>query len=81
MIGHLLGAGAAAELVATLKSLETGKIHPTINLDDPDPKCDLNYAANHVVERPIKVAISNSFGFGGHNTTLVAAQYEENGTG
>jgi 3-oxoacyl-[acyl-carrier-protein] synthase II len=81
MIGHLLGAGAAAELVASLKSLETGKIHPTINLDDPDPKCDLNYAANQLVERPIKIAISNSFGFGGHNTTLVAARFEENGTG
>ncbi|GAB4317459.1 MAG: beta-ketoacyl-ACP synthase II [Candidatus Zixiibacteriota bacterium] len=76
MIGHLLGAAAAVELIATIQSLLTGKIHPTINLDDQDPKCDLNYAANTVVERPIRYAISNSFGFGGHNSTLVAARYE-----
>lgn len=76
MIGHLLGAAAAVELIATIQSLRTGKIHPTINLDDQDPKCDLNYAANAVVDRPIHYAISNSFGFGGHNSTLVAARFE-----
>lgn len=79
MIGHLLGAAAAVEIIASLKSLETGIIHPTINLDDPDPKCDLNYTPNQKVERPIRIAISNSFGFGGHNSTLVAAKFEENG--
>lgn len=81
MIGHLLGAGAAAELVTCIKSLESGKIHPTINLDNPDPKCDLDYTPKQGIERPIKIAISNSFGFGGHNTTLIAARFEEDGTG
>ncbi len=79
MIGHLLGAAAAVEIIATIQSLQTGKIHPTINLDDQDPKCDLNYAANAIVKRPIQIAISNSFGFGGHNSTLVATRFEENG--
>jgi 3-oxoacyl-[acyl-carrier-protein] synthase II len=78
MIGHLLGAAAAVELVATVKQLETGTIHPTINLDEQDPKCDLNYTPNKPVERKIRIAISNSFGFGGHNGTLVASRFEEN---
>lgn len=79
MIGHLLGAAAAVEIIATLRTMQSGKIHPTINLDNPDPKCDLDYAANKVVERSVRHAISNSFGFGGHNSTLVVARFEENG--
>lgn len=79
MIGHLLGAAAAVEFITCLKSLETGIIHPTINLDDPDPKCDLNYTPNQKIEHPITIAISNSFGFGGHNATLVATKFKENG--
>jgi len=79
MVGHLLGAAGGVELIACVKSLGTGKIHPTINLETPDPKCDLNYAPNRLVERPIRVAMSNSFGFGGHNATLVAARFEDNG--
>ena len=79
MIGHLLGAAAAVEIIACIKSLETGMIHPTINLDVPDPKCDLNYTPNQAVRHPIGIAISNSFGFGGHNSTLVAARFEEKG--
>jgi 3-oxoacyl-[acyl-carrier-protein] synthase II len=79
MVGHLLGAAGGVEMIACVKSLQTGKIHPTINLETPDPKCDLNYAPNRLVERPIRVAISNSFGFGGHNATVVAARFEENG--
>ncbi|MEW5875775.1 MAG: beta-ketoacyl-ACP synthase II [Candidatus Zixiibacteriota bacterium] len=78
MIGHLLGAAAAAELVATVKQLQTGTIHPTINLEEQDPKCDLNYTPNKAVQHPVRIAISNSFGFGGHNSTLVAARFEEN---
>lgn len=78
MIGHLLGAAAAAELVATIKQLQTGIIHPTINLDDQDPKCDLEYTPNKPAQRSIRIAISNSFGFGGHNSTLVASRFEEN---
>jgi 3-oxoacyl-[acyl-carrier-protein] synthase II len=79
MVGHLLGAAGAAELIACIKSIETGKIHPTINLDNPDPKCDLDYAAKHVAERAVRVAISNSFGFGGHNITLVVGAYAPDG--
>jgi 3-oxoacyl-[acyl-carrier-protein] synthase II len=79
MVGHLLGAAGGAELIACIKSIETGRIHPTINLDNPDPQCDLDYAAKRVVERQVQVAISNSFGFGGHNITLVVGAYSENG--
>ena len=79
MIGHLLGAAAAVEIIACIMSIKTGKIHPTINLDDPDPECNLNYAANQMVERKVDIAISNSFGFGGHNSSLIAARFEENG--
>ncbi|HWO56372.1 MAG TPA: beta-ketoacyl-ACP synthase II [bacterium] len=79
MIGHLLGAAGGVELIACVKSIETGTIHPTINLETPDPKCDLNYAPLKPVQRPVKVAISNSFGFGGHNVTLVVGAYRHNG--
>ncbi|MBI3873397.1 MAG: beta-ketoacyl-ACP synthase II [candidate division Zixibacteria bacterium] len=79
MIGHLLGAAGGVELIACVKSIRSGKIHPTTNLDKPDPKCDLNYAANHVVERPVRVALSNSFGFGGHNVCLAVGAFTDNG--
>jgi 3-oxoacyl-[acyl-carrier-protein] synthase II len=79
MIGHLLGAAGGVELIACVKSIETGTIHPTINLETPDPKCDLNYAPLKPVQRPVRVAISNSFGFGGHNVTLVVGAYGHNG--
>lgn len=81
MIGHLLGAAGGVELIACIKTMQTGKIHPTINLETPDPKCDLNYTPNKAAERPVRIAISNSFGFGGHNATVVAARFEENGIG
>lgn len=71
MTGHLLGAAGAIEAVACVKSLQTGEIPPTINYDEPDPECDLNYVPNTKVSRDIKVAISNNSGFGGHNATLV----------
>ncbi len=71
MIGHLLGAAAAVEAVATVKTIETGVIPPTINLENPDPECDLDYVPNKAVEHPVRVAMSNAFGFGGTNATLV----------
>jgi len=76
MTGHLLGAAGAVEMIAVLKALETGWIPPTINLDAPDPECDLDYTAN--VKRQVnpEVALSNSFGFGGHNITLVARRFD-----
>ena len=77
MIGHLLGAAAAVEAVATILSIIEGKVHPTINYENPDPECDLNYVPNSAIEREVKAAISNSFGFGGHNVTLVFKKFEE----
>jgi 3-oxoacyl-[acyl-carrier-protein] synthase II len=69
--GHLLGAAGAIEAAACVMALNRGMIPPTINLDDQDPECDLDYVPNKARKQDIKVAISNSFGFGGHNATLV----------
>jgi 3-oxoacyl-[acyl-carrier-protein] synthase II len=71
MIGHLLGASGGVELIATALTLKTGVIHPTINLDTPDPACDLDYVPKVARETRVRRAISNSFGFGGHNCCLV----------
>lgn len=70
MIGHLLGAAGGVEAVITALALARGVIPPTINLDNPDPDCDLDYCANQAVELDVEYALSNSFGFGGHNVTL-----------
>jgi 3-oxoacyl-[acyl-carrier-protein] synthase II len=67
MTGHLLGAAGGVEAVFTVMALKTGIIPPTINYETPDPACDLDYTPNKAVERPLRVAISNSFGFGGTN--------------
>ena len=71
MLGHLLGAAGAVEAVATVKTLETGIIPPTINYEHPDPECDLNYTPNKAVERNVEVAISDNLGFGGQNSALL----------
>ncbi len=71
MIGHMLGATGAVEAIACVKSIETGLIHPTINLDTPDPDCDLDYVPLEAREHPVDVAISNSMGIGGQNACLV----------
>ncbi len=76
MIGHLLGAAGAVEAVATVKTIETGIIPPTINYEHPDPECDLDYVPNKAIEYPVKIAISNSFGFGGTNACLAFKAYE-----
>ena len=75
MTGHLLGAAGALEFAASLLVTTTGKVPPTINQDDPDPACDLFSAPNVMVERDVDVAISNSFGFGGHNVTLAVTRF------
>ena len=75
MTGHLLGAAGAIELIACLKSIETNQVAPTINYQDPDPDCDLNYVPNSPIERNINVAMSNSFGFGGHNAVIIVKRY------
>ncbi len=71
MIGHLIGASGAVEAAATALSLERGVVPPTINLATPDPDCDLDYVPNMAREMPVRTAISNSFGFGGQNASLV----------
>lgn len=71
MIGHLLGAAGAVEGVVTVLSLINGMVHPTINLETPDPDCDLDYIAHHARPHKIRAAISNTFGFGGHNASLL----------
>ena len=71
MTGHLLGGGGAFESMASILSIKHSKVPPTINLNDPDEECDLNYTPNNAVDLTIKTAMSNSFGFGGHNAVLV----------
>ncbi len=71
MLGHLLGASGGVELIATALSVKYGVVHPTINLETPDPACDLDYVPKQAREMRVRRAISNSFGFGGHNCCLV----------
>jgi 3-oxoacyl-[acyl-carrier-protein] synthase II len=71
MTGHLLGAAGAVEAILTLRALQTGILPPTINLDSPDPECELDHVANKARLRRIRVALSNSFGFGGTNAALI----------
>ena len=71
MTGHLLGAAGAIESIASIKAIMHGKIPPTINFVNPDPACDLNYTFNHPAEKEVNVAMSNAFGFGGHNTSVI----------
>ncbi|MGI1691390.1 beta-ketoacyl-ACP synthase II [Thermoanaerobacter uzonensis] len=75
MIGHLLGAAGAIEAVATVLTIKNGIIPPTINYETPDPECDLNYVPNKAIEKEVNYAISNSFGFGGHNGTLLFKKF------
>ena len=76
MTGHLLGAAGALEAIVSLLVCRTGKIPPTINYQGPDPECDLEYAHGGMVERPVRLALSNSFGFGGHNVCLAVRGWE-----
>lgn len=76
MIGHLLGAAGAVELIATILSMEKEIIPPTINYEFPDPECDLDYVPNKARPKKINVALSNSLGFGGHNATLIVRKYK-----
>ncbi|MEE9554760.1 MAG: beta-ketoacyl-ACP synthase II [candidate division Zixibacteria bacterium] len=71
MIGHLLGAAGAVEVAASVLQMTRGKLHPTINLETPDPKCDLDYVPNVARDAEINCALSNSFGFGGHNISIL----------
>ncbi|WP_317948090.1 beta-ketoacyl-ACP synthase II, partial [Rossellomorea marisflavi] len=75
MTGHLLGAAGGVEAIFTVLAMKDGKLPPTINLQNPDPDCDLDYVANEAREQEVNVAMSNSLGFGGHNATLVFKKY------
>jgi 3-oxoacyl-[acyl-carrier-protein] synthase II len=76
MTGHLLGAAGGVEAVATVLTLHHGMIPPTVNYEEPDPECDLDYVPNRARQAEVRVAFSNSFGFGGTNATLVFKRYE-----
>ncbi len=75
MIGHLLGASGAAESIASIMSIQRQMVHPTANYETLDPDCDLNYVPKAPVSRKVDVVISNSFGFGGHNATLLFKKF------
>lgn len=75
-IGHLLGASGGVELIATIMAMQHAVAPPTINLDNPDPQCDLDYVPNTARDLRIRRAMSNSFGFGGHNACLVVGRFE-----
>jgi 3-oxoacyl-[acyl-carrier-protein] synthase II len=77
MTGHLMGAGGGIEAIASIRSIETGIVPPTINQETPDPDCDLDYVPNEARRAEVRIAMSNSFGFGGHNATLVLRRFED----
>jgi len=76
MTGHLLGATGAVEAIFTALAIKEGVIPPTMNYETPDPECDLDYVPNEARKKDVRVAISNSFGFGGHNATIVLKKFE-----
>jgi 3-oxoacyl-[acyl-carrier-protein] synthase II len=76
MTGHTLGAAGGIEAVALIKTIQEGVIPPTINLDHPDPECDLDYVPNRARKAEVRTGLSNSFGFGGHNAVIVLRKYE-----
>lgn len=77
MTGHLLGAAGGLEAVISTLTVKNDWIAPTINIDDPDPECDLDYVPNVARQATVRIAMSNSFGFGGHNATIIIKKYEE----
>jgi len=76
MTGHLLGAAGAVEAVASILAIQNNTIPPTINFEHPDPECDLNYTFNKPQKKNVNVALSNAFGFGGHNTSVIFKRFE-----
>ena len=75
LIGHLLGASGGVEFVATVLSVAEDLVHPTVNQESPDPECDLDYVPNSAKKRTVRAAMTNSFGFGGHNATLIIKKF------
>jgi 3-oxoacyl-(acyl-carrier-protein) synthase len=80
MVGHLLGAAGAIEAAFCVQTIQSGVVPPTINYHTPDPECDLDYVPNTARCQPVDVALSNSFGFGGHNTALIFKRHAPDGT-
>ena len=76
MTGHLLGAAGAVEAICCIQAINESFIPPTINFENADPECDLNYTFNKSINKKVKYAMSNTFGFGGHNASLIFKQYE-----
>jgi len=76
MVGHLLGAAGAISTLAAVLSIRDGIIPPTINLDRPDPECDLDYVPHVARRQPVRAAMVNAFGFGGQNVALIVRRYE-----
>ena len=79
MTGHLLGGGAAIEAVFSIMAIRENFVPPTIHLEEPDPSCDLNYVPNSGIRHDIRHAMSNAFGFGGHNAVVIFGEYKDNG--
>jgi 3-oxoacyl-[acyl-carrier-protein] synthase II len=73
--GHMLGAAGAVEMTICLKAIEQNIVPPTINLDTPDPRCDLDYTPKTARAMPVESVVNNSFGFGGHNASIVARKF------
>jgi 3-oxoacyl-[acyl-carrier-protein] synthase II len=74
-----MGGAGSVEAVFSIMAIQNNFIPPTINLDNQDPECDLNYTPNVGIEHEVKIAMSNSFGFGGHNAVLIIGDYSDNG--
>ena len=79
MTGHLLGAAGVLEAIFAIKAINDGQLPPTINYETPDPECDLDYVPNTARPKAIQRAMSNSFGFGGHNACIILGGYAANG--
>jgi len=75
MTGHLLGAAGAIEAITCINSLNNSIIPPTINYNNPDPECDLNYTPNEAINKEVNISMSNSFGFGGHNSVVIFKKF------
>ena len=78
MVGHMIGAAGALEALTCCKVVNESIIPPTINLENPDPECDLDYVPNMARKSDVQIAVSNSFGFGGHNSVIVISKYSDN---